>query len=141
MKPNLDSVRWIDLPHQTDARGVLTAIEAVKDVPFEIRRLFYMYGTPEGIERGGHAHRDTQQVVIAIAGRFTLELSDGQDSRSFALDSPTRGLYMPPMIFVRLFDFSPGAVCLVAADTHYERSKSIRTWEEFAAAARAQQPA
>jgi hypothetical protein len=138
MKPSIDSIRWIDLPHQADPRGVLTAIEGVKDVPFQIRRVFYMYGTPEGVERGGHAHRDTQQVVIAVTGRFTLKLSDGHASGTFTLDSPTRGLYMPPMIFVQLFDFSPGAVCLVVADTNYERSKSIRSWADFLAVVRGQ---
>ena len=133
MKP-LDRIHWIDFPHQVDERGVLTAIEATKDIPFQMRRLFYMQGTPEGVERGGHAHRDTQQVVIAISGRFDLDLSDGRENRTFTLDSPTRGLFMPPMIFARLFNFSPGATCLVLADTLYERSKSIRTWQDFLAA-------
>lgn len=134
MKPSLEQVQWVDLPHNVDARGVLTAIEATKDVPFPIRRLFYMQGTPIGVERGGHAHRDTQQVAIAIHGEFRVELSDGHERRTFSLQSPTRGLYMPPMIFVRLFDFSPGATCLVLADTPYERSRSIRSWPEYLAA-------
>jgi hypothetical protein len=113
---------------------VLTAVEASLDVPFEIRRLFYMHGTPEGIERGGHAHRDTQQLLIAVSGSFTVELLDGRSSRRFSLNSPERGLYMPPMLFIRLFDFTRDAVCLVLADTHYEISKSIRGWEAFMAA-------
>jgi len=133
MKTGLDAVRWFDLPHQSDARGVLASIESGEDIPFEVHRVFYMFGTPLGIERGGHAHRDTQQVVIAISGSFKLELSDGRASRTFALEDPRRGLYMPPMIFIRLFDFSRDAVCLVLADTHYEISRSIRTWEEFLA--------
>jgi dTDP-4-dehydrorhamnose 3,5-epimerase-like enzyme len=134
MKPELDKVRLIELPHQADERGVLAAVEGLKDVPFEIRRVFYMYGTPRGTERGGHAHKDTQQLVIAVAGQFSMELSDGAATRHFTLDRPTHGLYMPPMVFARLYDFSPGAVCLVAADTHYDKSKSLRTWQAFVAA-------
>lgn len=127
-------VRWIDLPHATDSRGVLTAIEGAKDIPFEIRRIFYMHGTPPGIERGGHAHRDTRQIVVPVCGRLTVDLSDGRATESFALDDPNRGLYMPPMTWTRLYGFSPHAVCLVLADTHYDRAKSLRTWEDFVAA-------
>ena len=130
----LAEVRWIALPSAADARGVLTAVEGGADIPFEIRRVFYMHGTPAGIERGGHAHRDTQQVVVAVSGRFGLELCDGRERRSFTLDDPARGLFMPPMTWVRLYDFSPQAVCLVLCDTRYDRARSLRTWEEFTAA-------
>ena len=131
MKSGLEAIRWIDLPNAVDERGVLTAVEGGRSIPFEIRRVFYMHGTPSGIDRGGHAHRDTQQVVIPVSGRFDVELSDGREARPYVLSDPNRGLYMPPMIFIRLQNFSAQAVCLVLADTHYDRSKSIRTWEEF----------
>jgi len=124
--------RWIDLPHaQYEDGGVLTAIEAERDIPFAIRRAFYMHATPPGIERGGHAHSDTRQILIPVAGELSVELSDGAETRTFRLSDPNRGLYMPPMTWVRLYDFSPGAVCLVLADTHYDRSKSLRTWNDF----------
>lgn len=131
---SLAEVRWIDLPHVAEPRGVLTAVEGAKDIPFEIRRIFYMHGTPAGLERGGHAHRDTQQFVVAVAGQFKIELSDERATERHVLSDPNKGLYMPPMTWVRLHDFSPAAVCLVIADTHYDRARSIRTWQEFCAA-------
>jgi len=134
----LSEVRWIAFPNSRDERGVLTAIEGGSNIPFEVRRIFYMYGTPPQIERGGHAHTDSRQVVIAICGRFKLDLSDGTNTRTFELVDPDRGVFMPRMTWARLYEFSPGAVCLVLADTHYDRAKSIRTWAEFLAAVRKQ---
>lgn len=128
---SLVDVRWIDIPHVVEPRGVLSAVEGGLDVPFEIKRVFYMHGTPVSIERGGHAHRDTHQVVISVNGQFLMDLSDGIDTRSFELMDPCKGLYIPPMTWVRLYDFTPGAVALVLADTHYDRGKSLRTWEDF----------
>ena len=125
----LDELRWIDLPSVRDDRGVLTAIEGGRDIPFEIRRLFYMHHVTA--DRGGHAHRDTDQVIVALAGRFRLELSDGQRSETYTMDDPTRGLYTPRMLFIRLFELSPDAVCLVLASSHYDIGKSIRSWEEY----------
>lgn len=133
---SLAAARLIDLPSAKDARGTLTSIEGGRDVPFEIRRVFYMHGTPEGVERGGHAHRDTRQVIVPLAGRFKVELSDGREARTYELADPNSGLFMPAMIFARLYDFSPNAFCLVLADTHYDRSRSIRTWDEFLTATR-----
>jgi dTDP-4-dehydrorhamnose 3,5-epimerase-like enzyme len=133
---SLKDVRWIDIPHVSDPRGVLSAVEGGIDVPFEIKRIFYMCGTPEGTERGGHAHRETHQVVLGLNGSFRIDLSDGTDKRSFNIDDSNRGLYMPPMTWARLYGFSPGAIALVLADTHYDRSKSLRTWDDFALAVR-----
>jgi hypothetical protein len=130
----LDRVRWVELPSVTDARGVLTSVEGVRDVPFEIRRVFYMHHIVT--DRGGHAHRDTDQVVVAAAGCFTMKLSDGERSAVYRLDDPRRGVYTPPMVFIELSDFSPGAVCLVLASTPYDMSRSIRSWEEYLAAKR-----
>jgi dTDP-4-dehydrorhamnose 3,5-epimerase-like enzyme len=135
---SIDEVSWINLPHAADERGVLTSVEAGVDVPFEIRRIFYMHAIRA--ERGGHAHRDTRQVVLPVAGEFSVELSDGRNSANYRLADPNRGLYMPPMTWVRLYDFSAGAVCLVLADTHYDRSASLRSWEEFLAAVDREQP-
>jgi len=128
---SLTDVQWIEIPHVVEPRGVLSAVEGSLDVPFEIKRVFYMHGTPVSIERGGHAHRDTHQVVISVNGRFLMDLSDGIDTRSFELMDPNKGLYIPPMTWVRLYDFTPGAVALVLADTHYDRGKSLRIWEDF----------
>lgn len=131
MKSGLAEVRWIDLPAVVDDRGTLTAVEASSDIPFEIRRIFYMHHV--SAERGGHAHRDTEQLVIGIAGRHVIEVKDGRNSLTFVLDDPDKGLYLPRMTFTSLMDFSADAVSLVLASTHYDRSRSIRTFEEYLA--------
>lgn len=125
----LDKILWVDLPSVSDDRGVLTAVESGIDIPFEIRRVFYMHHITKA--RGGHAHRDTSQVLTAAAGSFTLELFDGTTTRTYTMDDPTKGIYMPPMVFVSHYDFSSDAVCLVFADTHYDMSMSIRSREEY----------
>lgn len=132
MKSGLDEVRWIDLPATVDDRGTLTAIEAASDIPFEIHRIFYMHRI--SADRGGHAHRDTDQLVIGIAGTHEIEVKDDKQSRTFVLDDPNKGLYLPRMTFTTLRAFSNGAVSLVLASTHYDRSKSIRTFDEYLAA-------
>lgn len=128
---SLADVRWIGLPHVPDDRGVLTSIEAGIDIPFDIRRIFFMHQIRA--ERGGHAHRLTQQLVLSVSGEFKVDLSDGRESASYEFTDANRGLYLPPMIWVRLYDFAPGAVCLVLADTHYDRGASIRRWDNFLA--------
>ncbi|WP_437825913.1 sugar 3,4-ketoisomerase [Sorangium sp. So ce1153] len=130
----LHNVRWIEFPSVVDERGALTFVEGAQDVPFEIKRAYYLYDVR--LDRGGHAHRDTQQVIVALRGRFVLELSDGVESRRFALDSPTRGVHILPMLFIRLLDFAPDTVVLVLASTHYDKSRSIRSWEDYLQEAR-----
>jgi dTDP-4-dehydrorhamnose 3,5-epimerase-like enzyme len=125
----LRDVRWIDFPSHTDDRGVLTSIESGMDIPFIIKRIFYMHHIVS--DRGGHAHRDTDQVVFAMSGCFTIELSDGAAKKTYVLDDPTRGIYIPRMIFISMYDFSPGAVCCVLASTHYDITKSIRSCAEY----------
>ena len=132
MKSGLDDVRWIDLPAMADARGTLTAVEATVDIPFEIRRIFYMHHI--SADRGGHAHRDTDQVVIGISGTHVIELKDAERCLRFVLDDPNKGLYLPRMTFTSLMEFSPGAVSLVLASTHNDRSRSLRTFEDYLAA-------
>jgi len=126
----LEAVRWIDLPKRVDPRGTLTIV-GHDDIPFSIARLFYVHGVPRGVERGGHAHHVTEQFIIAASGSFSLDLTDGRRTQSFHLDSPDRGVYIPPMIWDRLYDFSPGALCLVLASTQYAESDYIRDWNEF----------
>jgi dTDP-4-dehydrorhamnose 3,5-epimerase-like enzyme len=130
----LSDVKWIDLPSNVDNRGVLTSIESAADIPFAIKRIFYMHHIIA--DRGGHAHRDTDQVVIAISGCFKMDLSDGITTITFDLNDPTRGVYIPRMIFIRMYDFSQEAVCCVLASTHYDIKKSIRSWEDYKEAIR-----
>lgn len=129
MKSPLREVRWIELPAMCDARGTLTAVEGTLDIPFAIHRIFYMHHVLA--DRGGHAHRDTEQLVIGIAGRHVIEVRDGSDTLRFVLDNPNRGLYLPRMTFTTLLEFSADAVSLVLASTHYDRNRSIRTFAEY----------
>jgi hypothetical protein len=123
--------RWITLPYMPDHRGVLTSIESGLDVPFEIRRVFFMRDVRG--ERGGHAHRVTHQLLVPVAGSFRVEVSDGTESGSHTMNDPHRGLLLPPMTWVRLTDFTPDAICLVLADTLYADVSYIRDWDEFVA--------
>lgn len=126
---DLKAVRWISLPSHADSRGVLTAIESGQDTPFEVRRIYLLHGLRA--DRGGHAHRDSHQVAIAAAGAFELALSDGSETRTYRLGDPTRGLYLGPMLFIRLRRFSPDAAVVVLASTHYDKNRSIRSWEDY----------
>jgi hypothetical protein len=128
---NLEAVHWIDLRSHSDARGTLTVVESAMDVPFAIQRVYYIHGVRG--PRGGHAHRDTSQIVAAVAGACDMTLSDGLNERTFTLDDPAKGLYVCPMLFIRMESFSEGAVILVMANTHYEKSRSIYSWDEYLA--------
>jgi dTDP-4-dehydrorhamnose 3,5-epimerase-like enzyme len=125
----LDAVRWVELPSHRDERGVLTAIESGVHIPFEVKRVYFLHHI--AAERGGHAHRDTHQVVVALSGHCELVLSDGRESRSFQLDNPTCGLLLVPMLFIRIQHFSPDAAIVVLASTHYDKTRSIRSWEDY----------
>ena len=122
-------VCWVELPSVVDPSGILTSIEGGIDIPFEIKRVFYMHQIT--LERGGHAHRDTHQLVTAVSGSFLMELTDGRNTCEFHMDDPSKGVYLPPMIYINMREYSPDAVGLVLASTHYDRSKSIRTWGEY----------
>ena len=132
---SLAEVRWIDAHRAVDDRGTLTALERPA-LPFDVRRVFYMHQVPPGGERGAHAHRDTQQCAVAVAGTVTLELADGIDSAVYVLDDPNRALYMPAMTWVRLYEFSAGAVAMVLCDTVYNPANVIRSWNAYLAAVR-----
>ncbi len=125
----LDQVKLVSLPSVEDSRGFLTAIEGTKDIPFEIKRIFYMHHIKA--DRGGHAHRDTDQVVISVYGSFTIELFNGKDYKRLEMDDPTKGLYIPRMIFIKMFNFTPGSVCLVIANSFYDMSRSFRSKEDY----------
>jgi dTDP-4-dehydrorhamnose 3,5-epimerase-like enzyme len=124
-----ENSKIINLPSNIDERGVLTSIESQMDIPIDIKRIFYMHDIKN--DRGGHAHRNTDQVLIPVSGSILVSLSDGNETRKFKMNDATKGLYIPRMTFTAMSDFSEGAVCLVLANTHYDMSKSIRTWEEF----------
>jgi len=126
----LSAVRWIVSAHSDDDRGTLSVLEEAA-LPFPIRRIFYMHRIPEGHERGGHAHQDTQQHVLALTGRFAMDVSDGERTQTFVLDDPNRGLYLPAMTWVRLYGFEANTVVLVLCDTKYDDSRVIRNWDHY----------
>jgi len=128
---SLDQVVWVKFQDVIDSRGRLTAIEGNVHIPFSIARVFYVHQVVPGVDRGGHAHRDTDQVVVGINGSLKADVSDGIAVNTYVLDNPGKGLFMPKMLWVRLYRFSTDGVCLVLADTIYDRSKSIRTWKEY----------
>jgi len=130
---SLDDIYWIDLPSFQDSRGSLTAIESAKDIPFPVKRIFYMYQT--SANRGGHAHKESKQVAIAVFGAFTFRLSDAKDTRTFRLDNPSRGLYIPPMVFLDdIVQDTPDSVIIVLANTHYDDERYIRNYADYLAA-------
>jgi len=125
----LHDIRWIDLPSHRDSRGVLTSIESNIDIPFAIQRIFYMHHVLA--DRGGHAHTDTDQVLIASSGSFQVDVSDGTTVQTYEMHDATQGLYVPRMVFTTLYGFTADAVCLVLASTHYDMARSIRSWDEY----------
>lgn len=128
-KTSLADVVWIDLLSHSDDRGTLTSVESAQDIPFEVKRLFYMHHIVA--DRGGHSHFETDQVIIAISGNFKVDIHDGVNKQTFVLDDCTKGLYVPRRLFTSLYQFDTTDVCLVLASTHYERNQSQRNWEDF----------
>ena len=126
----------VQLNEHSDPRGSLSVVEAGKDIDFEIQRVYYLYGLPLSTVRGAHGHRDLQQLVIAVHGRFEVVVDDGVNKNSFRLDHPSRGLYIGPMVWRDLINFSEGAVGVVLASSHYDESDYYRDYADFLADAR-----
>jgi dTDP-4-dehydrorhamnose 3,5-epimerase-like enzyme len=131
---SLDDCRIIDLPKIPDARGNLTFVESGRHIPFDIRRVYYLYDVPGGAARAGHAHRRLQQVIVAMAGSFDIHLDDGTAQRTFHLNRSYFGLYIPPMIWREIDNFSSGAVCMALASDYYDESDYFREHPAFLAA-------
>lgn len=121
----------IELPKIPDPRGNLTFIEKGKILPFDIKRVYYLYDVPGGADRGSHAHKHLQQLIVAISGSFDVILHDGISEKKITLNRPYQGLYVCPMIWRLLDNFSSGAVCLVLASEIYLASDYIRDFEDF----------
>ena len=117
--------------HHSDRKGNITVVENKEDIPFEVRRTYYLYDVPGGESRGGHAHRELSQLIIAASGSFTVPLDDGKVKRTFVLNRPYQGLYIVPGIWRTLDDFSTGAVGLVLASHGYDEADYIRDYDEF----------
>ena len=128
---SVNDSKLIDLPKIQDPRGNLTFIEGKNHIPFDIRRIYYLYDVPGGSERGGHAHLALHQFVIAIAGSFDIVLDDGFEKKRVSLNRSYMGIYLPPMIWRNLENFSSGSVCMVLASEVYVESDYLRDYGEF----------
>ncbi|MBR1428542.1 MAG: WxcM-like domain-containing protein [Prevotella sp.] len=121
----------INLPKICDPRGNLTVAEQVKDVPFDIKRAYWVYDVPGGESRGGHAHKRLKQLVVALSGSFHVTLDDGQTQETYLLNHPWQGLLIDTGIWRTLDDFSSGAVCLVLASELFDEDDYIYDYEDF----------
>lgn len=121
----------IKFPKITDPRGNLTFVEGNRHIPFDIKRVYYLYDVPGGAERGGHAHKELQQLIIAMSGSFDVVLDDGFGKWRYHLNRSYYGLYICPMIWRELDNFSSGSVCMVLASTFYDEAEYYRDYEEF----------
>lgn len=117
--------------HHSDRKGNLSVVENCKDVPFGVKRVYYLYDVPGGESRGGHAHRALHQLIVAVSGSFAVTLDDGKDKKTFVLNRPYQGLLVVPGIWRTLDDFSSGSVCLVLASQKYDELDYIRDYDKF----------
>ncbi len=127
----IEDCRLIDLPKIADPRGNLTFVEGTRHIPFEIKRVYYLYDVPGGASRAGHAHKDLHQFLIAMSGSFNVGVDDGHDKGKYYLNRSYFGLYIPPMIWREIDDFSSGAVCMALASDFFEEGDYYRSYDEF----------
>ena len=127
----VDDCKVSALPKHMRPNGNLTVAEHPTSIPFDIKRVYYLYDIPAGEERGGHAHKQLQQLVIAVSGSFDVIIDDGTERRTVTLNRPFAGLHIRPGIWRELNNFSSGAVCLVLASEHFDESDYIRDYKDF----------
>jgi len=127
----LDACRTIELPRIESLSGSITPVEGNSEIPFPLARVFYMYDVVAGAIRGGHAHRQLEQVYVAIMGSFRVVLDDGHDRTSVELRQPHIGLYIPTMVWSELVDFSSGTIAVVLASHDYDEAEYIRDYSKF----------
>lgn len=121
----------MQLPRVYNPSGNITAVNTGQEIPFEIQRVYYLYDVPGGEARGGHAHKDLQQFIVAASGSFDIILNDGKVKRTFNLSRPYMGVFVPPGIWRELDNFSSGAICLVLSSLLYSEDDYIRHYNEF----------
>lgn len=124
-------IKWIDFPPLGDERGSLVALEAGKTVPFAIKRVYYIFGTKQGVARGFHAHKNLKQIAVCVTGKCRMILDDGKIRQEAWLDSPTKGLFIDDLVWREMYDFSENCVLLVLASEHYDEVDYIRNYDDF----------
>lgn len=124
-------VQWVSLPPLGDNRGSLVAIEGAKTIPFDIKRVYYLFGTVEGVARGFHAHKALKQVAVCVTGKCKMLLDNGIEKIGVWLDSPIKGLVIEDMVWHEMHDFSSDCVLLVLASDHYDEVDYIRNYQDF----------
>jgi hypothetical protein len=132
-KSSVNECRVVSLPRISDPRGTLTFLEGNNHIPFDIKRVFYLYDVPTEESRGAHAHRELHQFLICLSGSFDVEVNDGEVLAKFHLNRPWMGLHIPPLIWAAEINFDPGSVCLVLASGLYDEDDYIRDYAEFLA--------
>ena len=131
MNFNINACHIVSLPKISDPRGNLTFVEGGNQIPFAIQRVYYLYDVPGGSERGGHAHKGLHQLIIAMSGSFDVVLDDGKNKKRVHLSRSYNGLYVCPMIWRELDNFSSGSVCMVLASNKYDEADYYRNYSEF----------
>ncbi len=129
--PSINDAQLITIPKISDARGSLSVLEQWQHVPFDIKRIFYLYDIATGQSRGAHAHKECHHFMIAISGSFDVLLDDGRYKKTITLDAPDKGLYVPPMIWDEELNFSKGAVCLVLTSHPFDEDDYIRSYDRY----------
>lgn len=129
---NTNGVKMLEFPQRGDERGQMVVVEGLQDIPFEIKRIFYIYGSDSDVIRGQHANRRTEFVLINVAGKSKVKVLDGKGNEAvFSLNRPHTGIYLPTMVWKDMYDFSKDSVLLCLASEHYDASEYIRDYDEY----------
>lgn len=130
-KSSIKDCKLIEINQIGDRRGHITVLENNEQVPFQVKRIYYLYDVPSGEERGGHAHKDLQQLIVAASGSFDVVVDDGTNKKTFSLNRPNKGLYFPAGLWREINNFSSGSICLVLASHRYQEKDYIRDYETY----------
>ena len=127
----MNDIRLINFRENGDDRGRLVIIDGINDIPFEIKRVFYIYGSEKGVMRGRHANRKSEFILINVKGTSKIMVNNGMSKQVFTLDKPHMGIYLPKMVWKNMYDFSTDSILLVLASEHYDPSEYITDFEQF----------
>lgn len=127
----MKGVELIDIPKMSDHRGNLSVVEQTRHLPFEIKRIFWLYGVPEGKGRAAHAHKEQTQFIVPVSGHFRIVIDNGKEKETFIMNQPNKGLLIRPGNWISLEDFSKDAVCMVVCPEFYNESEYMREYDEF----------